>query len=125
MLNVSSKRLEKTYRFNLLSESGREFDGVFIEHYPLHSKAHRDSQAELLRLEIDVKDTEKAYPVIAAYLMCGQEGLDDDGEPIDCSDKEKLIEILAGETSIIMQILANAEKKHRTPASASNSTQES
>lgn len=124
MLNVSIKRLEKKYRFNLLTEGEKEFEGIFIEHYPFHSKAHRDARAELNRLEIDIKDTEKSYPVLAAYLMCGQEGLDVKGTPVDCSNKESLVKLLTGEMSVVMQILANAEKKHRTPLSASNSTQE-
>lgn len=109
MLNVSIKRLEQLNEFPLLDEMGEPFEDVKLKVYPLHSKAHREADSYVSTKE-DLTAIQK-NTIYAAFLLGGHEGLLNDGEPVDCEDKEKLIELLQDEQHIVGQIIVYAKKK--------------
>lgn len=114
MLNISAKRLDRTTSFNFVDNliDGKETDiKIFV--YPLNSKAHRDALEEIERLKESGEQVEgkRLSAIVAAYLFDAHEGLEDDGKPLEVSDKMKTADLLMDEPDLFEQIIQHAKKK--------------
>lgn len=95
---------------------------VVLEISPFGSIAHRNAVAELSKQE-DLSDYDK-LAFIASRLLNGHENLLNDGEPIDCSDKDLLFEQLKTAQKASMFIIETAKKRKAWTLEESNSTPE-